>query len=71
MKGALFMALGCVAYRLGTVSLSSMKGLGRKMPWTMGALILGGLSLIGVPGTVGFISKWHLILGTLEAGCGR
>ena len=38
------------------------------MPWTMGALILGGLSLIGVPGTVGFISKWHLILGTLEAG---
>ncbi len=68
MKGALFMALGCVAYRLGTVSLSSMKGLGRSMPWTMGALILGGLSLIGVPGTVGFISKWHLILGTLEAG---
>ena len=45
-----------------------MKGLGRSMPWTMGALILGGLSLIGVPGTVGFISKWHLILGTLEAG---
>jgi multicomponent Na+:H+ antiporter subunit D len=68
MKGALFMALGCVMYRLGTVSLGSMKGLGRSMPWTMGALILGGLSLIGVPGTVGFISKWHLILGTLEAG---
>ena len=68
MKGALFMALGCVAYRLGTVSLGSMKGLGRTMPWTMGALILGGLSLIGVPGTVGFISKWHLILGTLEVG---
>ena len=38
------------------------------MPWTMGALILGGLSLIGVPGTVGFISKWHRILGILEAG---
>ena len=68
MKGALFMALGCVMYRLGTVSLGSMRGLGLSMPWTMGALILGGLSLIGVPGTVGFISKWHLILGTLEAG---
>ena len=38
------------------------------MPWTMGALTLAGLSLIGVPGTVGFISKWHLILGTLESG---
>ena len=68
MKGALFMALGCVIYRLGNVSLASMKGLSRSMPWTMGALILGGLSLIGVPGTVGFISKWHLVLGTLEAG---
>ena len=68
MKGALFMALGCVVYRLGAISLGSMKGLGRRMPWTMGALTLAGLSLIGVPGTVGFISKWHLILGTLESG---
>ena len=41
---------------------------GPQYAWTMGALILGGLSLIGIPGTVGFISKWHLILGTLEAG---
>ncbi len=37
------------------------------MPWTMGAFVVGGLSLIGVPGTVGFISKWYLIRAALEA----
>ena len=68
MKGALFMALGCVVYRIGTTQLDAMRGLGRQMPWTMGAFVLGGLSLIGVPLTVGFISKWYLILGALERG---
>ena len=68
MKGALFMALGCVAYRVGGLSLSRMQGLGRRMPWTMGGLVVGGLSLVGVPMTVGFISKWYLITGALESG---
>jgi multicomponent Na+:H+ antiporter subunit D len=68
MKGALFMALGCVMYRIGSVELQAMRGLGRRMPWTMGAFVAGGLSLIGVPLTVGFISKWYLILGALERG---
>ena len=45
-----------------------MRGLGRRMPWTMAAFVGGGLSLIGVPLTVGFISKWYLILGALERG---
>jgi multicomponent Na+:H+ antiporter subunit D len=68
MKGALFLALGAVAYRLGAVTLRDFAGLGRRMPWTMAAIALGGLSLIGVPPTVGFISKWYLVLGTLEQG---
>ena len=38
----------------------------RRMPWTFAAIIIGGLSLIGVPLTVGFISKWYLVLGALE-----
>ena len=38
------------------------------MPWTMAAFVVGGLSLIGVPLTVGFISKWYLILGSIERG---
>ena len=68
MKGALFLALGCVAYRLGSVSIHDLRGLGRLMPWTMAAFVIGGLSLIGVPITVGFISKWYLLVGALERG---
>jgi len=66
MKGALFLALGAVAYRIGAVTLRDIAGLGRRMPWTTAAIVLGGLSLIGVPPTAGFVSKWYLVLGTLE-----
>jgi multicomponent Na+:H+ antiporter subunit D len=68
MKGALFMAMGCIALRIGSVRIEDMRGLGRQMPLTMFAWVLGGLSLIGVPLTVGFISKWYLIQASLEAG---
>jgi len=68
MKGALFMAMGCVMYRIGSVRLERMGGLGRAMPWTMAAFVIGGLSLIGVPLTVGFISKWYLVQAALEQG---
>lgn len=68
MKGALFLALGAVAYRLGTVGLRDFAGLGRSMPWTMAALVIGGLSLIGVPPTAGFVSKWYLVLAALDQG---
>jgi multicomponent Na+:H+ antiporter subunit D len=68
MKGALFLALGCVSYRIGGTAVDSFRGLGRGMPWTMAAFVAGGLSLIGVPLTVGFISKWYLVLAALERG---
>ena len=68
MKGALFMALGCVVYRIGAVSIDSVRGLASAMPWTFAAIAGAGLSLIGVPSTVGFISKWYLILGAIENG---
>jgi multicomponent Na+:H+ antiporter subunit D len=68
MKAALFMALGAVFYRVGSVEIEAMRGLGRRMPWTMAAFVAGGLSLIGVPLTVGFISKWYLVTGALEKG---
>jgi multicomponent Na+:H+ antiporter subunit D len=68
MKGALFLALGCIAYRIGDTRVESFAGLGRRMPWTMAAFVAGGLSLIGVPLTVGFISKWYLVLAALEQG---
>lgn len=68
MKGALFMAVGIVVYRIGSAEIENFAGLGKKMPITMGCLLIGGLGLIGVPGTAGFISKWYLALGALEAG---
>ncbi|WP_295540734.1 monovalent cation/H+ antiporter subunit D family protein [uncultured Thiohalocapsa sp.] len=68
MKGALFLAVGALVYRLGGSRLQDIAGIARDMPWTMAAFVIGGLSLIGVPGTVGFISKWYLILAALENG---
>lgn len=68
MKGALFMALGAIFYQIGSVQLKDMAGLGKRMPITMAAVVVGGLSLIGVPLTVGFISKWYLISAALEHG---
>jgi multicomponent Na+:H+ antiporter subunit D len=66
MKGALFMAVGAIIYRVGACRMDNIQGLGRLMPWTFGAIVIGGLSLIGVPGTAGFISKWYLVLAALE-----
>lgn len=66
MKGALFMAVGAIIYRVGVCRMDRINGLGRVMPWTFGAVIIGGLSLVGVPGTAGFISKWYLVLAALE-----
>ncbi|MEZ9142665.1 MULTISPECIES: monovalent cation/H+ antiporter subunit D family protein [unclassified Shewanella] len=68
MKGALFLALGAVMYRIGSVQLKQFQGLGREMPLTMSAIVIGGLSLIGVPLTVGFVSKWYLLVASVEAG---
>jgi multicomponent Na+:H+ antiporter subunit D len=68
MKGALFMTMGCVMYSVGSVSIGAFAGLGRKMPWTMAAFVAAGLSIIGVPLTVGFISKWYLVQAALERG---
>ena len=66
MKGGLFMAMGCIMFSLHSVQLEDMRGLGRRMPLTMMAWVIGGLGLIGVPLTVGFVSKWYLIEAALE-----
>ena len=67
MKGGIFLALGCLVFRAGSVDLSTLHGLGRRMPFTMAALIMGGLGLIGVPLTSGFVSKWYLVQAAIEA----
>jgi multicomponent Na+:H+ antiporter subunit D len=67
-KGALFLLLGGVALRGGRTGLDRVNGLGRTMPLTSLGIVIAGLSLIGVPGTAGFVSKWYLVLAAIEAG---
>jgi multicomponent Na+:H+ antiporter subunit D len=67
-KGALFLLLGGIALRIGAVRFEAIGGIGRAMPFTSFGIVLGGLSLIGVPATVGFVSKWYLVLAALERG---
>ncbi|MEM7050951.1 MAG: monovalent cation/H+ antiporter subunit D family protein [Acidobacteriota bacterium] len=67
-KGGMFLAVGCLVYRIGRTSLANLEGIGRRMPWTTFAWVLGGLGLIGVPGTAGFVSKWYLLEAALGAG---
>ena len=58
MKGGLFLALGCVSYRIGSTTNT---WIGKDKPYTMFAFAIGGLSLIGVPLTAG-LSPWYLVL---------
>lgn len=69
IKGLLFLALGCFAYRLQSkVTLDALRGMGRHMPFTSLAFVIGGLGLIGVPLTGGFISKWYLLMAAIDGG---
>lgn len=67
-KGGLFLAVACLGYHYRDLRLSQLGGAAAKMPWTCAALVLCGLSLVGVPGTAGFISKWLLITAAFESG---
>jgi multicomponent Na+:H+ antiporter subunit D len=67
IKGTLFMALGIVFFRFASAELSVMSGIGKTMPLTMAAFTIGGLSLVGIPGTAGFVSKWYLVTALLDA----
>jgi multicomponent Na+:H+ antiporter subunit D len=66
-KITLFFCAGAIFVATGKKYISEMKGIGWRMPLTMGAFFIGALSVIGLPPCGGFISKWHLVLGTLEA----
>jgi multicomponent Na+:H+ antiporter subunit D len=67
-KGGLFLAIACIAYQYRDLRLDQLGGAAARMPWTCAALVVCGLSLIGVPGTAGFISKWLLINAALQSG---
>lgn len=68
MKGALFLVVGAVVYKAGITTIDGLRGMGKKMPVTMAAFTMGALSMIGVPLTVGFVSKWYLAIASIEVG---
>lgn len=68
VKASLFMAVGCILYRVGHVHTPSLDNLMKRMPFTCVAFIISGMGLIGVPLTVGFVSKFTLIQASLEKG---
>jgi len=66
-KITLFFCAGAIFVATGKKNISEMVGIGKRMPVTMIAFFIGSLSVIGLPPCGGFISKWYLLLGTLEA----
>ncbi len=68
MKITLFFCAGAIYVKTHCENVSELNGIGRQMPITMGAFALASLGLAGIPPSVGFISKWYLVQGTLEAG---
>jgi multicomponent Na+:H+ antiporter subunit D len=66
-KITLFMCAGAIFVATGKKYISEMVGIGKRMPVTMIAFFIGSLSVIGLPPTGGFFSKWNLVLGALEA----
>lgn len=67
-KGALFLLVGALGLRVGGTRFSQLSGLASRMPLTAFGVVLAGLSLVGVPGTAGFITKWYLVRACLERG---
>jgi len=67
MTAGLFTVAGIIMYKVKSHNLSDFRGLFRKMPFTMAAFVIGALSIIGVPPTCGFFSKWYLIQGAVIA----
>ncbi len=67
-KITLFFAAGSIYTAAHKTEVSQLDGIGRRMPWTMAAFAIASLSMIGVPPTAGFLSKWYLLSGALETG---
>jgi multicomponent Na+:H+ antiporter subunit D len=68
MKSCLFLAAGGIYHHTGIRDVRRYVGLHRRMPWTAAALAIAALSMVGVPPTGGFFSKWYLLLGAFEEG---
>ncbi|MBS3901643.1 MAG: monovalent cation/H+ antiporter subunit D family protein [Dethiobacter sp.] len=68
MKACLFLAAGAIYRQTGEKNVNKLQGIGYSMPLTMGAFSIAAFSMVGLPLFSGFISKWYLALGSIEAG---
>ncbi|HLB70752.1 MAG: monovalent cation/H+ antiporter subunit D family protein [Candidatus Methanoperedens sp.] len=68
MKITLFFCAGAIIVAAGKEKISEMNGIGKQMPLTMLAFTLGALGMAGTPATAGFVSKWFLLIGSVEIG---
>jgi len=66
-KITLFFAAGAIYVASKKTELWQLSGIGRRMPWTMAAFTIGALSMIGVPPTGGFVSKWYILAGAFQS----
>lgn len=66
-KITLFFAAGAIYTTAHKTRVSELRGIGRRMPWTMTAFAIAALSMIGLPPTVGFVSKWFMLSGAMSA----
>ena len=64
-KITLFFAAGAIYTASHKTEVSQLDGIGRRMPWTMGAFAIGALSMIGLPPAAGFVSKWYMLSGAM------
>jgi multicomponent Na+:H+ antiporter subunit D len=67
MKITLFFVAGAIAVNLHRKNISQLNGIGKVMPWTMGAFTVGAIGLAGIPPINGFVSKWYLGMGSIQA----
>ena len=68
IKSTLFMCAGVIIYKTGKTSVDELKGIGKEMPVTIWCYTFASAALIGIPPASGFISKWHLAIGSLDSG---
>lgn len=67
-KAGLFFIAGSLLTRLKSDHIADILAAGQRMPWTVGSFIILSLSMVGLPGTVGFLGKWYIALGAIERG---
>jgi multicomponent Na+:H+ antiporter subunit D len=68
IKATLFLGAGALIFQTGKRTLTDLAGVGRSMPWTVAAISVGAISIVGIPPTAGFLCKWYIALGAMQAG---